>query len=319
MRQLRARLSRAISPSAFGIICGVLAALLWGGGAVVSRHLVTARLDPVDMVLLRYIACFPIAVGMVIALGRRVWLDIPLERMMILLLLAGPPYHLLITTGYEQATAGAGALLVTGLLTVFALAVPLALNVAKPKFNAVIGAALACAGLAMFAAGSSGSSITSNGFTIFSTAALCWALLNALVRHWKIDPLKLTVALALWSPLFLPVYTSIRPWHALSGPTSDLLLQYIYHGWLVAFVATLLFFLAIHYAGATVAAALQALAPGASACLGALLLGETLGQLQVIGLGITILGVMLSSSGERWLANWQNYVSGRRTQSSAAQ
>jgi drug/metabolite transporter (DMT)-like permease len=302
-------ISRFCSPTVLGISCGLTAAVLWGGGAVVSRHLVTSRLDPMDMVLLRYAACFPIAIGLIIAFGRRVWLEIPLERLMVLLLLAGPPYQFLITMGYEQSTAGAGSLLVCGLLTVFALATPLAFNkslggtttIVKPTLSAVVGAALACVGLATFASGSGGSSITAKGFAIFSTAALCWAVLNALVRRWQIDPLKLTVALAFWSPLFLPVYTTMRPWHALSGPASDLLLQYVYHGWLVAFAATLMFFVAVRYAGATIASALQALAPGVSACLGAVILGEQLGRWQVLGISITIVGVMLSSSGERFV------------------
>jgi drug/metabolite transporter (DMT)-like permease len=309
---------RVMSRRAIGVACGVLAAILWGGAAVVSRHLVTAHIDPIDMVLLRYAACFPIAVGLLIAFGRRVWLDIPLERLLILLLLAGPPYHLLLTTGYEQATAGAGSLLVTGLLTVFSLAVPLAFTSSKPTTSAVFGAALACLGLAVFAASGTSSAITANGFAIFSSAALCWAILNALIRHWKIDPVQLTVALALWSVLFLPVYTSIRPWHALAGPAPELLLQFVYQGWLVAFVATLLFFIAIRYAGAPIAAALQALAPGVSSCLGAVLLAEPIGRLQVVGLAITILGVMFASGGERLLASWLGRTDARRRQPHAA-
>jgi drug/metabolite transporter (DMT)-like permease len=125
-----------------------------------------------------------------------------------------------------------------------------------------------------------------------------------LIRHWKIDPLKLTVALALWSPLFLPVYTSIRPWHALQGPAHELLLQFVYHGWLVAFAATLLFFIAVRFAGAPVAAALQALAPGVSAGFGAVLLAEPIGRIQIVGLAVTILGVMFASGGERWITSW---------------
>jgi drug/metabolite transporter (DMT)-like permease len=310
-----------MSRQTIGIICGTLAALLWGGGAVVSRHLVTTQLDSMDMVLLRYAACFPIAVGLLIAFGRRVWLDLPFEKLLVLLLLAGPPYHLLITSGYEQATAGAGSLLTSGLLTVFSLAVPLAFSSptsSKPTLAAVIGATLACMGLATFAASGGGPSITPTGFAIFSSAALCWATLNALVRHWRIDPIQLTVALALWSPLFLPVYTSIRPWQALSGPAADLFLQFVYHGWLVAFAATLLFFVAIRFAGATVAAALQALAPGVSACLGAILLAEPVGQLQIVGLVITIAGVMLASGGDCWISSWMARIAARRRQPEAA-
>ena len=306
-----------MSRKTIGIICGILAAILWGGAAVVSRYLVTARIDPLDMVLLRYVACFPIAVGLLIAFGRRVWLELPLERLLILLLLAGPPYHLLLTTGYEQATAGAGALLVTGLLTVFSLAVPLAFTTAKPPASAVCGAVLACIGLAVFAASGSTRAITPEGFAIFSSAALSWAMLNVLIRRWKIDPVQLTVALALWSPLFLPVYTSIRPWQGLAGPASELLLQFVYQGWLVAFVATLLFFIAIRYAGAPIAAALQALAPGVSSCLGALLLAEPIGRLQIVGLVITILGVMFASGGESWIASWLGRNSARRQHQTA--
>jgi drug/metabolite transporter (DMT)-like permease len=301
-----------MSRTVIGIICGTVAAILWGGSAIVSRHLVTAHLDPMDMVLLRYAACFPIAVGLLIAFGRRVWLDVPLERLLILLVLAGPPYHLLLTTGYEQATAGAGSLLVSGLLTVFSLAVPLAFTGAKLSGNAVFGAALACVGLAIFAIGGASQAVTAIGFAIFSGAALSWAVLNSLIRHWKIDPLKLTVALALWSPLFLPVYTSIRPWHGLAGPAPELLLQFVYQGWLVAFAATLLFFIAIRFAGAPIAAALQALAPGVSSCLGAALLAEPIGRLQIVGLAITIFGVMFASGGERWIARWVGRTVARR-------
>jgi drug/metabolite transporter (DMT)-like permease len=303
-----------MSRRAIGILCGILAAALWGGGAVVSRHLVTAHLDPMEMVLLRYAACFPIAVGLLIAFGRRVWLDLPLERLLVLLVIAGPPYHLLITTGYEQATAGTGSLLISGLLTIFSLAMPMAFHAPKPTLTSVWGAALACAGLGLYAASGSGPAISPVGFAIFSSAALCWAVLNALIRHWQIDPLKLTVALALWSPLFLPVYTTIRPWHALAGPAPELLLQFVYHGWLVAFVATLLFFLAIRFAGATIAAALQALAPGVSACLGALLLFEPLGRMQLVGLAVTILGVMFASGGDRWIASWMARTQAQRHQ-----
>jgi drug/metabolite transporter (DMT)-like permease len=306
-----------MSRRAIGIICGILAAMFWGGGAVVSRHLVTTHIDPMDMVLLRYAACFPIAVGMLIAFGRRVWLDIPLERLLVLLLLAGPPYHLLLTTGYEHATAGAGSLLVAGLLAIFSLALAFASSSAKPQLNAIFGASLACVGLAVFAASGSSRSITAPGFAIFSGAALSWAVLNALIRHWQIDPLKLTVGLALWSPLFLPVYTSIRPWHALTGPAPELLLQFVYQGWVVAFAATLLFFIAIANAGAPTAAALQALAPGVSSCLGVSLLAEPIGRLQVVGLAITILGVMCASGGERWVTSWLARRNGRFRQEAA--
>ena len=48
-------------PMLLGIAAGMLAALIWGGGAVVSRYLVLNRLDPIDLTFLRYVGCLPIA------------------------------------------------------------------------------------------------------------------------------------------------------------------------------------------------------------------------------------------------------------------
>ena len=285
---------------ALGMLAGLAAALLWGGGSVVSRHLVSQKLDPMDLALLRYIGCFPIALGALIMFRDRVRLDISWFRLAVLLLLAGPPYHVFVIGGYAHATAGAGALIITGLMQVFSLGVPLLLLGTRPGTAPVIGASLAILGLAVFSTDmASGFSFSALGLAIFSIAALGWALLTYYVRQWKIDPLQLTNALALWSPIFLPLYVIFQPAPNFSGPIADTLLQLVYHGVLVAYGATLLFFVAVRKLGISTAAVIQALAPGLAALMGALLLGEGLSPTRIGGIAIVIAGVIVTSVGAK--------------------
>jgi drug/metabolite transporter (DMT)-like permease len=310
----RARLARLLPAASgqgrllLGMAAGLAAALLWGGGSVVSRHLVTQRLDPMDLALLRYLGCFPIAALALLLFRERVRLDVSWGRLAALLLLAGPPYHVFVIGGYAHATAGAGALIITGLMQVFSLAVPLILLGTRPGIAPVVGAGLAIMGLAVFSTDmAAGFSFSPLGLAIFSVAALGWALLTYYVRLWKIDPLQLTNALALWSPLFLPLYLCFRPGPDFSGPVAETLLQLVYHGMLVAYGATLLFFVAVRRLGIATAAVIQALAPGLAAILGALLLGEILSPLRALGMAIVIAGIIATSVGPQ-LWTWGQQV-----------
>jgi drug/metabolite transporter (DMT)-like permease len=292
---------------ALGMLAGLAAALLWGGGSVVSRHLVSQKLDPMDLALLRYIGCFPIALAALMMFRDRVRLDISWFRLAVLLLLAGPPYHVFVIGGYAHATAGAGALIITGLMQVFSLGVPLLLLGTRPGIAPVIGASLAILGLAVFSTDmASGFSFSALGLAIFSIAALGWALLTYYVRQWKIDPLQLTNALALWSPVFLPLYLIFQPAPNFSGPISETLLQLVYHGILVAYGATLLFFVAVRKLGISTAAVIQALAPGLAALMGALLLGEGLSPTRLTGIAIVIAGVIVTSVGAKIWASFRS-------------
>jgi drug/metabolite transporter (DMT)-like permease len=286
------------------MLAGLAAALLWGGGSVVSRHLVSQKLDPMDLALLRYIGCFPIALAAVFFFRDRVRLETTWFRLAALLFLAGPPYHVFVIGGYAHATAGAGALIITGLMQVFSLAVPLLLAGTRTGFAPVIGAGLAILGLGIFSTDmAAGFSFTPLGLAIFSIAALGWALLTYYVRLWKIDPLQLTNALALWSPLFLPLYLWFQPSPNFSGPLSETLLQLIYHGVRVAYGATLLFFVAVRHLGISTAAVIQALAPGLAAVMGAALLGEFLSPVRLLGIGVVIAGIVVTSTGKQlWAA-----------------
>lgn len=277
-----------------GLAAGVVAALIFAGGAVVSRHLVSSGYDAIDLTLVRYFGCFPVAVMVLLAMPERLRLDVSWPRLLALLAVGGPPYHALLLTGYGHATSGAGALLVTALVPVLGLVISWTMLREVPRWQAVIGAMLVLTGLCVFGGLGVSSSVTATGLLLFALAALAWAVLNHLVRVWRVDPLRLTIALAVWAPLFMPFYLLLKPSGlAELAPSGALALQLAYHGLLVAFVATLLFFAAIRLAGAHRAASMLALVPPFAALLGAALLGELLGTVEAIGAAMAVCGIAL--------------------------
>jgi drug/metabolite transporter (DMT)-like permease len=280
-----------------GICVGIVAAALFAGGAVVSRFLVGGGYKPLDLTLVRYLGCFPIALVALLVLPSRLRLDVSWLRLLLLLAVGGPPYHVLLLSGYAHATSGAGALLVTGLVPLSGLLIAWLALREVPEWQAVAGSVLVLAGLIVFGGLATTSAFTPVGLAIFALAAMAWAVLNHLVRVWRIDPLRLTITLAAWAPLFLPFYV-VASDGDLSGlaPSEDLLLQLAYHGVLVAFGATLLFFAAIQLAGAHRAAALLALVPPCAALIGALALGETLTASEGVGAAIAVGGIVLISA-----------------------
>lgn len=286
---------------ALGLAAGLLAAAIWGGGSVVSRHLVTHQMMPVDLAILRYAGCVPVALGMWFLFRDRVTLKVSWTQLAVLLLLAGPPYHCLVITGYAYATAGAGAVLISGIMPAFGLAVPFLLDGEKPQPAAIAGTLAAMAGIWLFSADLGGGlAFEPLALAIFGAGALGWALLTYVVRKWGLDPLRLTNTLAIWSVPLLPAFIYFRdPERALPAVDLDMLLQVGYHGVLVAYVATLCFYIAVKRCSAPLAAALQGLAPGLAAVAGVVLLGESLSPMRAAGIIAVVVGVIAISRSRR--------------------
>lgn len=273
-----------------GLAAGLVAAALWGGGAVVARHLVNHNIAPLDLALLRYAGCFPIA--LLFAISGRGSLKACLSwwRFTVLLVLAGPPYHLLLLSGYQYAGAGGGTLMICGLLPLFALG--LSAGAGRRSLvsgRALTGLLLIGVGLLMLAIKGGATMVMPWGVVIFAGAALAWALLNFLITEWNVDALELTVALGLSAPLFLPLYILARGEIALpAGSFDQIFLQMAYHGVGVAFGATFLFFAAVKRAGAQAAANMQALAPAFATLFGVVLLAEPM----TLGTAIAVMGIV---------------------------
>jgi len=73
----------------WAIVSGLAAAAIWGGGSVVSRYLVSNGANPIDLTLIRYLVCFPLGL-IAILIWPAARPRIPLPRLLVLTLLAGP-------------------------------------------------------------------------------------------------------------------------------------------------------------------------------------------------------------------------------------
>lgn len=280
------------------VAAGIAAAALWAGGSVVSRHLAMTGAHPADLALIRYGGCFVLAIAAV-AFWPAARPRIPLARLAVLLMLAGPLYQGLLLAGYGHASAGAGALLVTGLMPIVACVIARYFSEKPPPASTWTGTLIAVAGVWIFARELDAAHLDHRGVAVFVTAAFLWALLGHFVRKWQIDPLQLTVALALWSPAFLPFWFVTSPGAIGALPWQSILLQAIYHGGLVAFGATLLYFVAVRRAGAETAGCLQATTPALAAAFGAVLLGEPFGLAHGAGAALVTLGLVIAVDGDR--------------------
>lgn len=289
------------SGATVGIVCGLIAALIWGSGAFVSRYLVLGQLAPADLVLLRYVGCFALAVAALFVFGRHARLNIATWQFAALLMLAGPAYQFLSVSGYEFVGAGQGSVLLLGMLPVFALLISLVVTRRMPSRLAVAGVALAVAGLLVFNdLFHRTDMISAAGVAFFAVASFCWAAANFFVRRWRVNPAGLVVSLALWSPLFLPLYFITQPGtqpgaNLSAAPLADIVLQIVYHGGLAAFGATALFFFCVRKVGAETAATLQVFAPCIAAALGAVLLAEPMTATQMAGAALTIVGLVVAA------------------------
>lgn len=278
--------------------CGILAALIWAFGSVVSRWLAgTAAFNPADLAAVRYAAGFPIAAVLFLMLPAA-RPSIAWWKLTMLVVLAGPPYQVLLLWGYGHATAGAGALILTGLMPVITCFILAFILRAPFEASALTGAVIAAAGTWIFARGLSTGHLDSTGVMIFLTAAVMWACLGVLVRRWAVSPLQLTVALMLSGPLFMPWWLAAGTPGLGHLPLWAIAVQAVYHGALVGVAATLLFLQSVAVLGAARAGAIQASIPGLAALLGALVLGEPLGLAEASGAAFATLGLVISVDGD---------------------
>ena len=240
-----------------GLLCGLAAAAIWGGGSAVSRHLVTSGLGPADLTLLRYVGCFPVALVALFLMGDRICIGVAWRHLAVLLILGGPLYHANVVAGYQYTSAGGGALLMSGLLPVFAIGLHWIVTSTTPPRTKVIGTIAVLAGLVWFGLGA-GSILSPAGVVLFAIAAAAWAALNELVRGWQVDASAYSITGSLRSA-FAPLYLLTGSGEVLASrgsAASNRLSRMAGRHWCNGAV-----FLAVRLAGTEIAAVLQAASP----------------------------------------------------------
>ena len=133
------------------------------------------------------------------------------------------------------------------------------------------------------------------GDLLFLAGATCWAVYTLLVRHWRISAEAATLSVALWAgPIYLPIWWFLLPSNLAAVPLGAALYQLVFQGVFAAIVAGFLFTRAVTALGAPRTTAITALVPGMAALAAWPLLGEPLGLLGLLGIGVATLGMILA-------------------------
>jgi drug/metabolite transporter (DMT)-like permease len=206
-------------------------------------------------------------------------------------------YQVVWTIGLTQITAGDSALLVASSPVLIAL-LAAAVGMDRLTVPKLAGALVAFAGVALVVTGgqlSSGSSLT--GYVLTLSAAVLWAVYTVLGARMlrRVDPLTATAWTVLGGTLFLLPFGLFEVATTPPAQVSPAaIVAVLYSGSLAAGTANVLVFYAITIVGPARASATQFLVPFGAVLLGAIVLAEPVGPIQLVGGAIIIAGVALT-------------------------
>jgi drug/metabolite transporter (DMT)-like permease len=289
-----------------GIGWGLLAAAIWAVYSVLARLGVKAGLGPADLTLLRFAPGALLTAPLLWRWGWRGLAGIGWRRGLLLALLAGPGFSLLFMTGFAFAPLAHGAVIAPAVQMMSSLALSAWLARQGVTRDSLVGAACVLLGL-VFMGGDSllhgEGRATLFGDALFALAGMCWGLFGALSRRWQVDPLRVTVAVAVLSlAIFAPPYLLLTGARGLLATGGGMLaMQAVAQGLGAGLVAMLAYNRAAALLGAGRAGFFGALVPGAASLLAIPVLGEVPSLLQVLGIVSVVGGLLIAFGGLRLL------------------
>lgn len=140
------------------------------------------------------------------------------------------------------------------------------------------------------------------GDMLFLCGSSSWAAFTLLLRQHPLPPLTATVSVTLGSAaVYLPVWWLFLPSTLGQAPANEILMQALYQGVLVVFIAMLTYTAAVRQLGPQTVALLMAIVPGLSAVAAVPVLGEPLSAWTLAGLACVTSGAVLGARPPRWL------------------
>lgn len=275
----------------------VLATLaIWIGFILVSRAGGRGVLTGWDVAALRFGA------GGLIALVFLPRISPPPPKTVLLFsLFGGVIYACCVYAGFRLAPAAHAAILLPGALPFSTAFIAWAWLGHKPSGRQRLALIWVFAGILLTAADTlaHGPQLTGRqiaGDLLFLCASSSWAVFTLLLRRHPVTPLTATVATAIGAAaLYLPVWWLFLPSTLSVAPPGEILMQAVYQGVLVVFIAMLLYAQAVRQLGAQTVALAMAVVPAVAALAAVPLLGEPLSLPAVGGLFAVTTGALLGA------------------------
>jgi len=284
-----------------GYLLAMLITCVWTGWILVSRFGVNQTLTIYDVTALRW------GIGglMLLPLGLRWGLGgIKLSRALVLLCCFGPPYALIVYTGFQLAPAAHAAVLVNGLLPFITLLIGAVFLGERAAPARLVGIGLILVGSVCM--GGDGLLLAPPGTWIgdllFIGAATLMGIYMVCLRAWNIDQKQVLSVVMVGGMLgYIPVYlllplpSTLKSLPTEAWPWNEVLLQGAYQGVLVALIGTFAFTMATRILGSSVMAAFMAAVPAMATLAAWPLLAEQPSVLALVGVAVVTGGILFAS------------------------
>ena len=280
-----------------GYLYAVAVVLLWAGFSLSGRHAALftgVRLTPWDLGALRHFVSGGIAAGLWVAgIGR----GLRIERSLVMGVLAGLVFPLPSYVGFTFAPAAHGAVILSGTLPFLVAIGSWAVygeGWTGRRFASlgVLLCGILMLGYEAYVQGNRPGAW--RGDLLFCVSAVAWAAYTILARRWRATPGQAVVSVGLWcAGLYLPVWWLWLPSRLGAAPVGEIVFQTVFQGVLATVVALFFFTRALNLIGAGRLTTITALVPGVAGVLSIPLLGEQVGVLGLLGLGLVCVAVAL--------------------------
>lgn len=278
-----------------GAAAAIGAVLIFAGYFSVTRLGLGGSFSVGDLVAGRYLVPAALLLPVALYMGglQQGIAGIPWSRAIPLTLCGGLVIVWLLTAGLQHAPSAQAGVFMSGTVPLFVL--PMAWLILRERVLGwqIAGALLIFAGDALVAFKGFGGSDAGQwrGQIQFVGAGMCWALYSVLIRKWRVDPLRATIATSVLSGLvFLPYYLLVMEIKLAQASLEAVLAQAAYLGVLAGIAAVVMFTASIAWLGAARAAMFLALVP-AFAALMAIPFGEIPSALDWLGVAVVTVGM----------------------------
>jgi|TARA_Y100000994_G_scaffold245507_1_gene247221 drug/metabolite transporter (DMT)-like permease len=284
--------------TSYGIVCALIAVVIWGGWIVYTRHSVTSYLYPLDVGLLRF--------GTPAVLLAPIWFrlgliptGIPKRVLLPLLAGSGAFFSLSISNGMTFAPASHAGALVPGTIPLWAAVI--GYIIFRERFNRIRILGFIAMFLGVLLLG--GASVVFDTFTdgawrghlLFLFSAFMWACYaHAFIRS-GLTPIQAVALSSLWSALIHGALAIVFGSSLPSMQTDLLLWQIFVQGFLSGILAFIAFSIAVKRLGPTRAAGFTSLVPAIAALGGWFVIGEPLSATTIVAIVFITFGVAIAS------------------------
>lgn len=288
-------MSRLSKEYVFGLAWAATAISIWSGSLIMLRLGVTTSLNAYDLTALRVGVAALLLAPVIYRRGfapRRLGAGGALAMVVGF----GAPYILLISLALQTAPASAAGSLNPGTMAI--VSVLLGWKVCGDKISPVriLGIVTILIGASFFASLLNTGTLSTGHFILIITGVM-WAGYALIVRRSGIQALHATAIVAVGSAiLYLPIYATILPKQLAAAPVVDIIMQAIFQGVLVSVVAVFAFNRSAEQLGPIAGTTLPALIPVVTLGLGAITLGETVGNMEITSATLIGAGVAMTLS-----------------------